>query len=129
MQAVLKDMRTGEVSTFEVPEPELRSGGILVRTAFSAISSGTERASVEASEKSMLARAMARPDIVKRLLGVARTEGIRAAYDQVQTGLDRLSPLGYSCSGVVIAVGAGVSENSYSPGGINGRARFVPDHM
>ena len=110
MQAVLKEMRTGEVTTLQIPEPELRSGGILVRTAFSAISSGTERAAVEASEQSMLSRAIDRPDLVKRLLDVARTDGIRAAYDQVRTRMDGLSPLGYSCSGIVIGVGEGVNE-------------------
>jgi predicted dehydrogenase/threonine dehydrogenase-like Zn-dependent dehydrogenase len=110
MQAVLRELRTGEVNTYDVPEPELRSHGILVRTAFSAISSGTERATLEASEKSIFATAMARPDIVKRLWDVARTDGVKAAYDQVQARLDRLSPLGYSCSGIVIGVGEGVTE-------------------
>src|SRR5258707_8431250 len=110
MQAVLKEMRTGEVSVYEVPEPELRSGGILVRTAFSAISSGTECATLEASENSIFARALARPDIVKQVFNVARTEGVRAAYDKVQTRLDSLSPLGYSCSGTVIGVAKGVNE-------------------
>jgi len=110
MQAVLKQMRTGEVGTHEVPEPELRPGGILVRTAFSAISSGTERATLEASEASIFARARARPDIVKQLFDVARANGIRAAYEKIQARLDSLSPLGYSCSGTVIGVGEGVNE-------------------
>jgi len=62
MKAVLEDMRSGKVMAYEVPQPELRPGGILVRTAFSAISSGTERAKLEAGEKSLMGKAMARPD-------------------------------------------------------------------
>ncbi len=110
MKAILEDKRTGEVGTYQVPEPELRSGGILVRTAFSAISSGTERATVETSEKSLLAKALARPDLVKQVIDFARSNGVKAAYDAVKTRLDTLSPMGYSCSGTVIGVGEEVKE-------------------
>jgi predicted dehydrogenase/threonine dehydrogenase-like Zn-dependent dehydrogenase len=114
MRAILEDMRSGEIGTYEVPQPELRPGGIMVRTAFSAISAGTERATVEASEKSLLAKAIARPDVVKQVLDFARTNGIKAAYEKVQTRLGTLSPMGYSCSGVVIGIGDGVNE--FQPG-------------
>ncbi len=110
MKAILEDRRSGKISTYEVPAPELRRGGVLVRTAFSAISSGTERASVETSEKSLLAKAMARPDLVKQVVDLARTSGLRTAYDTVKTRLDTLSPMGYSCSGIVVGVGAGVTD-------------------
>src|SRR2546426_3773427 len=110
MRAILEDLRSGEIRTCEIPAPELRPGGILVRTAFSAISAGTERAKLETSEKSLLGKAMARPDLVKQVIDFARTNGVKAAYTKVQTKLDTLSPMGYSCSGEVIAVGEGVTE-------------------
>ena len=110
MKAILEDMRSGKVMAYEVPEPELRPGGILVRTAFSAISSGTERVKLEAGEKSLVGKAMARPDLVRQVMDFARNEGIKAAYQRVQSRLDALSPLGYSCSGIVIAAGEGVQE-------------------
>ena len=110
MKAVLEDLRSGEVNTYEVPEPELRPGGILVRTAYSAISAGTERAKVETSEKSLLGRAMARPDLVKQVVEFARTNGVKAAYQKVQTRLGALSTMGDSCAGTVIGVGEGVED-------------------
>ena len=110
MQAVLENLATGELATREVPSPELRPGGILVQTAFSAISAGTERAQLEQSEKSLLGKALARPDLVKRVITFARTNGLKAAYHQVQARLDAPAPLGYSCSGTVIGVGEGVTE-------------------
>jgi predicted dehydrogenase/threonine dehydrogenase-like Zn-dependent dehydrogenase len=110
MRAILQNMRSGEIGIYEVPQPELRAGGILVRTAFSAISSGTEKASIEAAESSLLSRARKRPDLVKQVLDYARVNGIQAAYRQVQTRLDNLGPLGYSCSGTVIAVGSAVGD-------------------
>jgi predicted dehydrogenase/threonine dehydrogenase-like Zn-dependent dehydrogenase len=110
MRAILQDVRDGEISTYDVPRPELRPGGILVRTAFSTISSGTERATVQTSEKSLLGKALARPDLVKQVVDFARSNGIKAAYDKVRSRLDTLSPLGYSCSGVVVGVGKGVTD-------------------
>jgi polar amino acid transport system substrate-binding protein len=109
IRAVLKNMRDGEIAVYPVPEPELRSGGILVRTAFSAISSGTERAAVESAEKSIISRALARPEMLKQLLDFTRSNGVKAAYSKVQTRLNSLSPLGYSSSGRVVGVGDGVS--------------------
>jgi predicted dehydrogenase len=104
MLAVLEDRRTGHIATYEVPDPELRPGGMLVRTAFSAISSGTERTRVETSKKSLVGKAMARPDLVKQVLQHAKSYGIRSAYEKVQSKLDSVEPFGYSCSGTVIAV-------------------------
>lgn len=98
----------------EVPVPELRPGGILVRTAYSAISSGTERAKVEASEKSLIGKAMARPDLVRQVTDFARTQGIKAAYEKVKTKLGTLSTMGYSCAGTVIAAASDVTE--FKPG-------------
>ena len=114
MRAILEDVRSGEVSSEEVPQPELRPGGILLRTAFSAISAGTELAHREQVEKSLLGKALARPDLVRQVVDFARTAGIKAAYQRVQSRLDMLAPLGYSCSGTVIAAGEGAHE--FHPG-------------
>jgi len=110
MRAVLRDMRDGEIAVYPVPEPQLRPGGILVRTAFSAISSGTERAAVESAQKSIFARALDRPELLKQLFDFTRSNGVKAAYAKVQARLDSLSPLGYSSSGTVIGVGEGINE-------------------
>jgi polar amino acid transport system substrate-binding protein len=120
-----------------VPAPELREGGILVRTAFSAISSGTEKAAVEAGRKSLLGKAMARPDLVKQVLEYAQSNGIAAARQKVQARLETLSALGYSCSGFVLEAGAGTT--GFQPGdrvacaGVgyasHGEINFVPANL
>jgi predicted dehydrogenase len=110
MRALLTDRKSGEVSTYEVPAPELRPGGLLVRTHYSAISAGTERATLELSSKSLLAKIKARPDLVKQVLEYARQNGVKAAYEKVHAKLDTLTTLGYSCAGEVISVGEGVHE-------------------
>ena len=112
MLALLTDRKSGEVSTYDVPAPELRPGGLLVRTQYSAISAGTERATLQLSAKSLLAKAKARPDLVKQVLDYARQNGVKAAYDKVHAKLDTLTTLGYSCAGEVISVANGVHEFS-----------------
>ncbi len=114
MRALLEDMKSGQVAAYDVPAPDLQAGGILVRTAFSAISSGTEKAAVEAGRKSLLGKAMARPDLVKQVLEYARSNGVKAARQKVQARLETLSALGYSCSGFVLEVDAGVT--GFQPG-------------
>jgi predicted dehydrogenase/threonine dehydrogenase-like Zn-dependent dehydrogenase len=106
MLALLEDMKSGRVAAYDVPAPELQPGGILVRTAFSAISSGTEKAAVAAGRKSLLGKAMARPDLVKQVMEYAQSNGIAAARQKVQARLETLSALGYSCSGLVLEASA-----------------------
>jgi predicted dehydrogenase/threonine dehydrogenase-like Zn-dependent dehydrogenase len=114
MRALLEDMKSGRVAAYDVPAPELQEGGILVRTAFSAISSGTEKAAVEAGRKSLVGKALARPDLVKQVLEYAQSNGIGAARQKVQARLETLSALGYSCSGLVLEAGAAVT--GFQPG-------------
>jgi predicted dehydrogenase/threonine dehydrogenase-like Zn-dependent dehydrogenase len=114
MRALLEDMKSGKVAAYDVPAPEVQERGVLVRTAFSAISSGTEKATVQAGRKSLLGKAMARPDLVKQVLAYARSNGIAAARQKVEARLETLTALGYSCSGVVLKVGAGVT--GFQPG-------------
>jgi predicted dehydrogenase/threonine dehydrogenase-like Zn-dependent dehydrogenase len=94
--------KTGELRVDELPEPQLRQGGVLVRNRCSLISPGTERTSVETAQASMLGKARSRPDLVRQVLDNARREGALATYRKVQTRLDSVKELGYSSAGVVL---------------------------
>jgi len=114
MQAIVEDTKTGQILTQNTPPPELRRGGILVRTCYSAISAGTERVKVEMGKKSLLQKALARPDLVRQVIDYAAQNGIRAAYDKVQTRLETFSSMGYSAAGLVLEVGEDVVD--FRPG-------------
>lgn len=137
MKSILEDIKTGAVETHDIPAPELRPGGMLVRTHFSAISAGTERVKVETGEKSLLRKAMARPDLVKQVVAHARQNGVRSAFQKVQARLDTLASLGYSCAGTVLAIGDGVNEfrpgDRVACGGVNyathSELNFVPCNL
>ena len=94
----------------EVPVPTISPGFIMVQNHFSVISGGTEGSTVRAARKSLLGKAKDRPQQVKQVVDTLRTQGPAQTYRAVSKKLDSYSTLGYSCAGVVIAVGAGVNE-------------------
>jgi predicted dehydrogenase/threonine dehydrogenase-like Zn-dependent dehydrogenase len=100
----------GAVDLVEVPAPLLRRGGVLVRTAHSVISPGTERQRLNLARKSLLAKARARPDLVKQVILRARQDGVLSTYRRVQHRLQSPIPLGYSSAGTVIAVAPDVTD-------------------
>ena len=61
---------------------------------------------VEMGEKSLLGKAMARPDLVRKVIDKARREGIRKTMQTVEARLSGPSPLGYSAAGVVEQAGS-----------------------
>lgn len=110
MRQISQSYKTGELALVEVAEPRVRSATILVDSCASLLSAGTERTMVELGRKSLLGKARERPDLVKKVIGKARREGAIAALEAVRSRLDSPVPLGYSLSGRVIAVGAGIDE-------------------
>ena len=112
MKQVLQNLKTGQVRVEELPSPVLRSGGILVRTAASLVSAGTERMLMTLAKKGLLGKARERPDLVRKVLAKLRRDGFLATFAAVREQLDREIPLGYSVCGEVIGVGAGVREFS-----------------
>ena len=56
--------RSGEIAVMDVPAPKLLPGCVLVRTAASLVSAGTERAASEFAGKNLLQKARTRPDLV-----------------------------------------------------------------
>jgi predicted dehydrogenase/threonine dehydrogenase-like Zn-dependent dehydrogenase len=100
----LAQYQDGRLELQEVPAPMPPPGGILVRTTCSVISPGTEKMKVEQARMSLLQKAKARPDQVAKVLDTARTLGWKSALEKVRNRLESPSPLGYSASGIVVAV-------------------------
>lgn len=100
--------KDGSVVVVRGPAPELRPGWVLVRNVVSILSAGTERAKIETGSMSLAAKARARPDLVRKIVDRARTEGVRSAVAAARDRLDMLAPLGYSSAGIVEQVASGV---------------------
>jgi predicted dehydrogenase/threonine dehydrogenase-like Zn-dependent dehydrogenase len=112
MRIVAQNYRSGELRLLKVPAPACRPGGVLVRTEYSLISAGTEMMKVNESKLSLIGKARARPDQVRKVLATLAQQGPAATYRKVMGQLDSYTPLGYSLCGVVEEVGEGAEEFS-----------------
>jgi predicted dehydrogenase/threonine dehydrogenase-like Zn-dependent dehydrogenase len=110
MKQVAQNYRTGELSVLDVPVPACKPGGVLVRSLYSLISTGTEMMKVSEARMSLLGKAKARPDQVRKLLDSVAQQGAVTTYQKAMNRLDSYTPLGYSLCGVVVEVGAGAQE-------------------
>ena len=114
MKAIVQNYRSGSVRVAEVPTPRCPTNGILVRTAASLVSIGTERSMIELGQKSVFGKARARPDLFKRALEKAQREGYWKTFQESLARLDAPVPLGYSLAGIVVQ--AGTAAHGFSPG-------------
>ena len=110
MKQVAQNYKTGELRVLDVPAPACRPGGVLVRSLFSLISTGTEVMKVTEANLSLVGKARSRPDQVKKLLDTVAQQGLRTTYAKAMSQLDSYTPLGYSLCGAVIDVGKGAEE-------------------
>jgi predicted dehydrogenase/threonine dehydrogenase-like Zn-dependent dehydrogenase len=110
MKQIAQNYRSGELTVIDVPVPATQPGGVLVRTLFSLVSTGTELMKIHESKLSLVGKARARPDQVKKVVQSVSQQGVRATYRKVNHRLDSYTPLGYSLCGEVVEVGAGVEE-------------------
>lgn len=107
LQAIIKK---GKVIAEEVPAPILSEGEVLIGVSYSCISAGTELKSVGNSGENLLVRAMKQPENLKKVIDLAKAQGIAKAFSKVQQKVKYGTPTGYSNAGIVIAVGKGVQN-------------------
>jgi len=107
-------VRKGKVLNEKVPTPLVSEGCLLIKVVNSCISVGTELGTVSNSGMPLIKRALQQPQNVKKVLDSIRTKGLAKAYAKVNGELEAGKPIGYSLSGVVIAVGSGIE--GFEPG-------------
>src|SRR6516225_1716568 len=110
MKQIAQNYKSGELVVLDAPVPTCRPGGVLVQSLFSLISTGTEMMKVHEAQLSMVGKARARPDQVRKVLDTVAQQGALATYQKVMNRLDSYTPLGYSLCGVVVEVGPGAEE-------------------
>jgi predicted dehydrogenase/threonine dehydrogenase-like Zn-dependent dehydrogenase len=108
-QVLLKE---GRAVVEDVPAPAAEAGRVLVRTAYSVLSAGTERAVLQATGGGGLLGEAADPRRVRRAFEILRDEGltgIRQRLEARRAGPPEAVP-GYAAAGLVEAVGRGVAD-------------------
>ena len=108
MKQIIQNLKTGNTYLEEVPVPSPGPGQVLIRTACSLVSLGTERMLVEFGKANLLQKARQQPDKVKQVLDKIKSDGLMPTIDAVFKRLDEPLPLGYCNAGVVVDTGPGV---------------------
>jgi predicted dehydrogenase/threonine dehydrogenase-like Zn-dependent dehydrogenase len=91
----------------EIPAPTLGEGQVLVRNAYSLVSSGTESTALKI-QKSLASKMRSQPEVISKVVHKIKSEGVAKTADLIRGKLDQLSPTGYSSAGTVVAVGKDV---------------------
>jgi predicted dehydrogenase/threonine dehydrogenase-like Zn-dependent dehydrogenase len=107
MKQLLQNIHSGKTEVVEVPVPQVQAGMALVHNRASLVSAGTERMLVEFASKSLVGKALSRPDLVRQVVDKAQREGIISTLEAAFNRLDQPMPLGYSSAGVIAALGEG----------------------
>ena len=83
MKLLTQKLRHGRVEISETPGPLVGPGTILVKNRFSLISAGTEGSTVNAARKGLIGKARERPQQVKQVLDVLKSQGVTQAVRAV----------------------------------------------
>lgn len=110
MRHLILQLNTGTLQLDAVPVPAVGPGQVLIQTRRSLVSPGTERMLVRFGRGSLLSKAHQQPERVRQVLNKIKTDGWRPALSAVRRRLDQPLPLGYCNAGVVLAVGANITD-------------------
>lgn len=114
MKQILQNLGSGETILADIPCPGVRPGQLLIQTAASLVSIGTERMLIDFGKANLVDKARRQPDKVRQVLQKMRTDGLFPTLQAVRSKLDQPIPLGYSNAGTVLAVGGGIE--GFEPG-------------
>ena len=106
--------KKGEIIVSEVPAPIAGDDEILVQVYYSCISSGTEISVLKSQGKSLIKKALEKPQNIKKVLDMIRERGLADSVAKVRNKIDAKTQTGYSASGVVLE--AGKNTYDFKPG-------------
>ena len=102
MKVLAQNYASGKLAIIEAPLPLPSSSDVIVKTVASAVSIGTEKSMISVAKKTLVGKALERPDWVLQVKNKIKTEGVAEAYRQSKARLDLSVPLGYSAAGIVV---------------------------
>ena len=105
MRFLQQSLDGGAVTLAEGPAPSPGPTHVVVRTAASVVSAGTERMLADFGRGSYLSKARQQPERVREVVNKARTDGVLPTVDAVRSKLATPILLGYASCGVVVEAG------------------------
>lgn len=110
MKQLFLSVNDGTMKVMETPAPTVKDNTVIVETLYSVVSAGTERSLASFGGKSLIKKALERPDQVKKVTEKMSTDGILTTVENAFGRLKDPMPMGYTAVGKVTAVGRGVTE-------------------
>jgi predicted dehydrogenase/threonine dehydrogenase-like Zn-dependent dehydrogenase len=110
MKQLFLKVNDGQIITLETVPPVNKDNHVIVKTLYSAVSSGTEKSLSSFGSKNLIQKAISRPDQVKTVLEKISTDGILTTIEAALNRLNDPLPMGYSGVGRIIAVGKNVTN-------------------
>ena len=121
MKQLFLSVSDGTMTVVDTPAPVVKDNTVIAETLYSVISAGTERSLASFGGKSLIQKAMERPDQVKKVTEKMATDGILTTVESAFGRLKDPMPMGYSAVGRVVQVGRGVTD--LKPGDIVAEVR------
>jgi len=110
MKQLVQHLQTGKTILEETPVPQVQKGCVLIKTACSLVSFGTEKMLVEFGQANFIEKAQQQPEKVKQVFEKIKTDGLKPTVEAVFRKLSEPIALGYCNVGEVIAVGQGITD-------------------
>ena len=84
MKQILQNLKNGSIEIADIPVPALGSGEVLIRTARSLISTGTEKMLLEFGKASYLNKVLQQPEKAAQVINKMKTDGVAATLEAVE---------------------------------------------
>lgn len=110
MKQLIQSLKSGSIQLIDTPIPSVRPGHVLIQNCASIISKGTEETLLEFGRASWVKKIRLQPEKFDRIKAKIKTDGFTATLDSIRTKLDKPISPGYSSSGIVAAIGPGVTH-------------------
>lgn len=102
-------VKKGKIIVEQVPTPVVDPNHVLVKVAYSCISPGTEMTTVKGSGEPLYKRLIKKPEYLKKVYDLIKEKGLVQAKSLLKGKVEAAYPIGYSASGIVVAVGQNVT--------------------
>ena len=132
MKQVYRSFNKNTLDVYEVPNPTVKDGMVLINNVASIISVGTESMVQSFGDKNLFQKAKSRPDLFKQVIDKVKIDGLVQTINTSKSNLDQPIALGYSSAGIVIETAADIHDINVAdvgdrrnfPGSLN-----LPDHL
>ena len=112
MHHLLQNLKNGDTSIIEAPNPILIDNNLIIKTSVSLVSIGTEKMLTNFGKASYLEKAIQQPEKVKMVFDKLKNDGLLTTFESVKSKLDQPITLGYSNVGIIKEIGDGQTKFS-----------------